>query len=128
MAFSPLQLEGRWRCHRHFFDPNVRSDWIDRSLRRFDSRLQFYFSWKSGGFGGKLFVGCALNKQERKLVRNLKVECATLKLVKTAIDSVSAKLKLQGTELAVEQLNVKRKNDSLNAEGKIEMSGEHNYS
>src|SRR5207245_1043514 len=66
--------------------------------------------------------------QARQLGGNLTVEGAALTLFKTAIDSLSAKLKLQGTELAVEQLNLKRKNDSLNAEGNIEMSGEHNYS
>jgi hypothetical protein len=86
------------------------------------------FGAKSGEFAGKLFVEGALNTQARQLGGNLTVEGAALTLFKTAIDSLSAKLKLQGTELAVEQLNLKRKNDSLNAEGKIEMSGEHNYS
>src|SRR5437870_2435528 len=86
------------------------------------------FGAKSGEFAGKLFVEGALNTQARKLGGNLTVEGTSLTLFETAIDSLSAKLKLQGTELAVEQLNLKRKNDSLTAEGKIEMSGEHNYS
>ncbi len=86
------------------------------------------FGAKPGEFAGKLFVEGALNTQARQLGGNLSVEGTSLTLFKTAIDSLSAKLKLQGRELAIEQLNLKRKNDSLTADGKIEMSGEHSYS
>jgi hypothetical protein len=86
------------------------------------------FGAKSGDFAGKLIVEGALNTRARQLGGNLTIEGNALTLFKTAIDSLSAKLKLQGTELTIEQFNLKRKNDSLNAEGKIEMSGAHNYS
>ena len=41
---------------------------------------------------------------------------------------MSAKLNLKATELEIEQLDLTRKNDSLTAQGKIDMSHEHNYS
>jgi hypothetical protein len=86
------------------------------------------FGARSGDFAGKLVIEGALNTRARQLGGNLTIDGTALTLFKTAIDSLSAKLKLQGTDLAIEQFNLKRKNDSLNAEGKIEMSGAHNYS
>src|SRR6266436_3417135 len=86
------------------------------------------FGAKSGDFAGKLIVEGALNTRARQLGGNLTIEGTALTLFKTAIDSLSAKLNLKATELEIEQLEMKRKNDSLGGTGKIEMSGEHNYS
>ena len=86
------------------------------------------FGANSGDFAGKLLVEGALNTRARQLGGNLTIEGTTLILFKTAIDSLSAKLNLKATELEIEQLEMKRKNDSLNGTGRIEMSGEHNYS
>ena len=86
------------------------------------------FGAKAGDFAGKLIVEGSLNTRARQLGGNVTIEGASLTFFKTAIDNLSAKLNLKGTELAIEQLNLKRKNDSLDAEGKIEMSGDHNYS
>jgi len=86
------------------------------------------FGAKSGDFAGNLIVEGALNTRARQLGGNLTIEGTALTLFKTAIDSLSAKLNLKATELEIEQLEIKRKNDSLTADGKIEMSGGHNYS
>lgn len=86
------------------------------------------FGAKPGDFAGTFIVEGALNTRARQLSGNLTIEGTSLTLFKTAIDSLRAKLKLQGRELAIEQLNLKRKNDSVTADGKIEMSGEHSYS
>jgi hypothetical protein len=53
---------------------------------------------------------------------------APLTLFKTAIDSLSAKINLGAAELQVEQFDLKHKKDFLTAQGKIDMSHEHNYS
>ena len=115
--------------------PAKSSDWLSPDFRGDISAtinnlgdFTTLFGAKSGDFAGKLVIEGALNTRARQLGGNLTIEGAVLTLFKTAIDSLSAKLKLQGTELAIEQFNLKRKNDSLNAEGKIEMSGAHNYS
>src|SRR5438270_4893923 len=115
--------------------PAKSSDWLSPDFRGDISAtinnlgdFTTLFGAKSGDFAGKLIIEGALNTRARQLGGNLTVEGAALTLFKTAIDSLSAKLKLQGTELAIEQFNLKRKNDSLNAEGKIELSGAHNYS
>jgi len=85
------------------------------------------FGANSGNFSGKLMVKGTLTTRARRLAGNLTIEGASLTLFKTAIDSLSAKLKLEGTQLAIEQFDLKHKNDYLNAQGKIDMSGEHNY-
>src|SRR5438270_808999 len=86
------------------------------------------FGAKFGDFAGKLIVEGALNTRARQLGGNLTIEGTALTLFKTAIDSLSAKLNLKAGELEIEQLEMKRKNDSLGGTGKIEMSGEHSYS
>jgi hypothetical protein len=86
------------------------------------------FGARSGDFAGKLIVEGALNTRARQLSGNLRIEGTTLTLFKTAIDSLSAKLNLKATDLEIEQLEIKRKNDSLSGTGHIEMSAEHNYS
>jgi autotransporter translocation and assembly factor TamB len=69
-----------------------------------------------------------MNTRNRKLGGHLTFDGASLTLFKTAIDTLSAKLNLKATELEIEQLDLKRKNDSLTAQGKIDMSHEHDYS
>jgi len=86
------------------------------------------FGAKSGDFAGTLIVEGALNTRARQLGGNLTIEGAALTLFKTAIDSLSAKLNLKAADLEIEQLEIKRKNDSLAGTGHIQMSGEHNYS
>ncbi|PYL61307.1 MAG: hypothetical protein DMF24_07540 [Verrucomicrobia bacterium] len=86
------------------------------------------FGAKSGDFAGELIVEGTLNTRARQLGGNLMIEGTALTLFKTVIDSLSAKLNLKASELEIEQIEMKRKNDSLNGTGKIEMSGEHSYS
>jgi hypothetical protein len=69
-----------------------------------------------------------MNTRNRKLGGHLTFDGVSLTLFKTAIDNLSAKLNLKATELEIEQLDLKRKNDSLTAQGKIDMSHEHDYS
>lgn len=79
-------------------------------------------------FAGKITIEGAMDTRDRKFGGRLALEGASLTFFKTAVDSLSAKLNLKATELEVEQLELKRKNDSLTAQGKIDMSREHDYS
>src|SRR6266567_2988761 len=115
--------------------PAKSSDWLSPDFRGDISAtinnlgdFTTLFGAKSGDFAGKLIIEGALNTRARQLEGNLTIEGAALTLFKTAIDSLSAKLNLKATELEIEQLEMKRKNDSLSGTGKIEMSGEHSYS
>ena len=69
-----------------------------------------------------------MDTRDRKFGGHLALDGASLTFFKTAIDTLSAKLNLKATELEIEQLEMKRKNDSLSGQGKIDMSHEHNYS
>jgi hypothetical protein len=115
--------------------PSKSSDWLNPDFRgdiaaTINNLDDFttLFGAKSGDFAGKLFVEGALNTRARQLGGNLMLEGTAITLFKTAIDSLNAKLNLKATELEIEQLEMKRKNDSLSGTGKIEMSGAHNYS
>jgi autotransporter translocation and assembly factor TamB len=69
-----------------------------------------------------------MDTRDRKFGGHLAVEGASLTFFKTAIDSLAAKLNLKAAELEIEQLDIKRRNDSLSGQGRIDMSREHNYS
>jgi hypothetical protein len=79
-------------------------------------------------FAGKITIEGAMDTRERKFGGRLAVEGASLTFFKTGIDSLAAKLNLKAAELEIEQLEIKRKNDSLSGQGKIDMSREHDYS
>src|SRR6266404_8995971 len=79
-------------------------------------------------FAGKITIEGAMDTRDRKFGGRLALEGASLTFFKTAIDTLSAKLNLKATELEVEQLELKRKNDLLSGQGKIDLSSEHNYS
>ena len=79
-------------------------------------------------FAGELTIKGAMDTRDRKFGGHLAVEGASLTFFKTGIDSLAAKLNLKAAELEIEQLDIKRKNDSLSGQGKIDMSREHSYS
>src|SRR5206468_7963617 len=73
-------------------------------------------------FAGKITVEGAMDTRDRKFGGHLAVEGTSLTFFKTAVDTLSAKLNLNATELEVEQLEITRKNDSLSGQVKIDMS------
>jgi hypothetical protein len=86
------------------------------------------FGANPGDFAGKITIEGAMDTRDRKFGGHLMLDGASLTFFKTAIDSLSAKLNLKATELEIEQLEMKRKDDTLSGQGKIDMSHEHNYS
>jgi hypothetical protein len=86
------------------------------------------FGANAGDFAGKITIDGAMDTRDRKFGGHLMVEGASLTFFKTAIENLSAKLNLKGTDLEIEQLAMTRKNDSLSGQGKIDLSHEHNYS
>ena len=79
-------------------------------------------------FAGKITIEGAMDTRDRKFGGHLAVEGTSLTFFKTAVDTLSAKLNLKATELEIEQLDLKSKNDLLTAQGKVDISHEHNYS
>ena len=68
-----------------------------------------------------------MNTRDRKFGGHINFNGSSLTLFKTAIDSLSAKLNLKASELEIEQLELKRANESLSAQSRIDMSNEHHY-
>ncbi|PWT87017.1 MAG: hypothetical protein C5B58_00500 [Acidobacteria bacterium] len=79
-------------------------------------------------FAGKITAEGAMDTRDRKFGGHITLEGASITFFKTAIDNVSARLNLKATELEIEQFEMKRKNDSLSGQGKIDLAHEHNYS
>jgi hypothetical protein len=115
--------------------PSKSSDWLNPDFRGDISAVinnlgdfTSLFGATPGNFAGKLMVEGTLNTRAHKLAGDLTIEGASLTLFRTAIDSLSAKLRLEGTQLAIQQFDLKRKSDSLVAQGTIDMSHAHSYS
>lgn len=109
-----------------WFSPDFRGD-ISASINQLGD-FAALFGANPGDFTGKIAIDGTMNTRNRKLGGHLTIDGASLTLFKTAIDTLSAKLSLKAPELEIEQLDLKRKNDSLIAQGKIDISHEHNYS
>jgi hypothetical protein len=109
-----------------WFSPDFRGE-ISASINQLGD-FAALFGANPGDFAGKIAVDGTMNTRNRKLGGHLAFDGASLTLFKTAIDKLSAKLNLKATELEIEQLDLKRKNDSLTAQGRIDMSHEHDYS
>ena len=109
-----------------WFSPDFRGD-ISASINQLGD-FAALFGANPGDFAGKIAIDGTMNTRNRKLGGHLTFDGVSLTLFKTAIDTLGAKLNLKATELEIEQLDLKRKNDSLTAQGKIDMSHEHNYS
>jgi hypothetical protein len=115
--------------------PGNSSDWLSPDFRGDISAsisnlgdFASLFGADPGDFAGTIAIDGAMNARDRKIGGHLILEGASLTLFTTAIDTLNAKLNLKATELEIEQLDLKRKNDSLSAQGKIDMSHSHDYS
>jgi hypothetical protein len=106
--------------------PDFRGD-ISASINQLGDFVAL-FGASPEDFAGKITIEGAMDTRDRKFGGHLEVEGAFLTFFKTGIDSLAAKLNLRGTELEVDQLEIKRKNDSLSGRGKIDISREHDYS
>jgi len=109
-----------------WLSPDFRGD-ISASINQL-GQFAALFGANPGDFAGKIAIEGTMNARDRKIGGHLTLEGASLTLFKTAIDTLSAKLNLKATELEIQQLDLKHKNDALTAQGKIDMSHEHNYS
>lgn len=111
------------------------SDWLSSDFRGDISAsinqlgdFAALFGANPGDFAGKIAIEGTVNTRGRRIGGHLTLDGAPLTLFKTTIDSLSAKINLGATELQVEQFDLKHKKDFLTAQGKIDMSHEHNYS
>ncbi|MEP7015506.1 MAG: hypothetical protein ABI925_08710 [Verrucomicrobiota bacterium] len=86
------------------------------------------FGANPGDFAGKISAEGTMSARDRKIGGHLTFDGTSLTLFRTGINSLSAKLDLKADELQIEQFELKRKNDLLTAQGKIDMSHTHNYS
>src|SRR6266576_1377683 len=109
-----------------WLSPDFRGD-ISASINQLGDFVAL-FGASPEDFAGKITIEGAMDTRDRKFGGHLEVEGASLTFFKTGIDSLAAKLNLRGTELEVDQLEIKRKNDSLSGRGKIDISREHDYS
>ncbi len=115
--------------------PSNSSDWLSPDFRGDISasinqlgEFAALFGASPGDFAGKIAIEGMMNTRNRKFGGHITIDGASLTLFKTAIETLSAKLNLKATELEIEQLDLRRKKDSLTAQGKIDMSHEHDYS
>jgi hypothetical protein len=86
------------------------------------------FGTNPADFAGKISIQGSMDTHARNFGGNLTIEGASLTFFKHDIDSFSAKVTLEPSELEIEWFDLTRKNDSLSGEGKIDLSPEHKYS
>lgn len=114
--------------------PTNSSDWLRPDFRGDISAsigdlgdFASLFGANPGDFAGKIAVDGTMNARDRKIGGHLTVNGAALKIFKTSIDALSAKLNLKATEIEVEQLELTRQSDFVHAQGKVDTVTDHHY-
>jgi hypothetical protein len=115
--------------------PSNSSDWLSPDFRgdisaSIDHLGDFasLFGANPGDFAGRIAIEGAMNARDRKIGGQLTASGASLRVFKTSVDELSAKLNLKATELELERLELKRKNDLVHVQGKIDLAHRHSYS
>jgi hypothetical protein len=115
--------------------PAKPSDWLSPDFRGTISgsisdlgAFASLFGAKPDDFGGAVAIVGTVNTRERKIGGHVTASANSLSIAKTQIDSFIANLNLKESDLEIEQFDLKRKEDWLHAEGKINLGSGHNYS
>lgn len=109
-----------------WLQPDFRGD-ISGSIKDF-GQFASLFGAAPGDFAGALTIEGTMNFRDRKIGGHLSASGESLSIFQTHIDKLTAKLNLKATELEIEQLEIDRKKDFLRAQGKVDLTHEHNYS
>jgi hypothetical protein len=126
---NELTLSGEGSLHAKptdWWNPDFRGN-VSGSINDLGSFARL-FGAQAGDFAGAVAIEGTVNARNRKIGGHLMVSGSSLSIFRTQIDSFAAKLNLKASELEVEQLELKRKEDSLHAQGTVDVSNEHNYS
>lgn len=115
--------------------PSKSMDWLNPDFRgqilgNINDLGQFaeLFGAAPKAFAGAIAIEGTLNAGQRKLGGFLTASGASLSLFKRQIDKFTAKINLKADALELEQLELVRKKDFLRAQGKIDISKEHDLS
>jgi hypothetical protein len=115
--------------------PSKASDWLSPDFRGTISgsindlgAFASLFGAEPDEFAGAVAIDGTLNARDRKIGGNLAASANSLSIFKTQIDNFTANLNLKAGDLEIEQLDLRRKQDWLHAEGKIDLGTVHNYS
>jgi len=79
-------------------------------------------------FAGAVAIDGTLNARDRNIGGHVAASANSLSIFKTQIDNFTANLNLKASDLQIEQLDLRRKQDWLHAEGRIDLRSVHNYS
>src|SRR5437879_5446451 len=114
--------------------PTNSSDWLRPDFRGGVSAsvgnlgdFASLFGADPGDVAGEIAIDGAMNARARKIGGHLAVNGAALKIFKTSIDTLSAKLNLKATEIEVERVELKRQSDFAHAQGTVDTVTDHHY-
>ena len=114
--------------------PSKSTDWLNPDFRgqilgKISDLGQFaeLFGAKPREFAGAIAIEGTLNARERKFGGFLTATGNSLSLFKRQIEKLTAKINLKPDALELEQFEVVRKKDFVRAQGKIDISHEHDF-
>ncbi len=115
--------------------PTTAAGWLQPDLRgnvsaSIDDLGDFasLFGANREDFAGRIEVQGTFNARDRKVGGNLFASGSGLTMFKESIDEFQTTFNLNREAIEILQMELKRNNDSLYVQGKIDISAEHNYS
>jgi|GEM_PF-525667 len=85
------------------------------------------FGGSPSDFSGKIDITGKVNAQDRKLGGHVSVSGNSLVLFRAPFESLSVELSLREARLEIANLELRRKNDSLQGQASLDLAGSHAY-
>jgi hypothetical protein len=100
---------------------------ISASVKNLDD-FAALFGATRGDFAGEVAINGTLDARDRKVGGHVSANGNALTIFKTSVDELNATLNLKSTDLDLEELNLRRGEDSLRAKCKIDIGQRRNAS
>lgn len=109
-----------------WFNPDFRGT-ISASISNLGAFASL-FGADAGDFAGEVAIEGTMNAGNRKIGGHLNAAGKSLSVLKMPVDTFATKLNVTSNTLEIEQLELRRRDDFLRGEGKMDLANAHAYS
>ncbi|MDQ2867639.1 MAG: hypothetical protein M3R59_04405 [Verrucomicrobiota bacterium] len=122
---NELTVNGETNLGENWLSPDFHGD-VNASIADLSAFAEL-FGAKPGAFKGKLSARGRVHAYERRIDGNLAITGDALNILARSVDTLTARLSIDGTRVTLDQFDLKRGDDQLHAEGARDFAGAHPF-
>lgn len=122
---NELTVSGETNLGENWLSPDFHGD-INASIADLSAFAEL-FGAEAGAFKGKLSARGRVHAYERRIDGNLALTGDALNILSRPVDALTARLSIDGTNVTLDQFDLKRGDDRLHAEGARDYAGAHSF-